>query len=449
MPVLSQHNSTSRNHVESLPIDFVGFDALRIDSLGSDSLLCDSIVYESLADSLLANVTDVDTLVSFTPLPKSFFVMPPIYTGYQLKKNPQESWLFTPEYSGDPALRPFEDGLALARRKQMYMQYLAIHSPFAVPYNLEMLPEAPKEYEVVINPQDYTLDLKEIKKLSEVKEAFELPAVERKHWLKVFNASLQFSQAYISPNWYQGGNNNVNMLLNLNYNVKLNQKFHPNVLFEFNAQYKLGMNNAPTDTVRSYNISEDILQLNTTFGYKAIKKWYYTITGQFKTQLFNSYPANSRSMRSALLSPGELNLGIGMTYNTTSKDKKITFDASISPLSYNLKTCVNHALNPKSFGIDTGRKTKSTYGSSAECKLAWKITNNISLQSRLFMFTDYDRGYADWQNTLVFEINRFLTTQLYTNIRYDSHTPYVDEGWHKLQIKEILSLGFSYKFSTL
>jgi hypothetical protein len=66
------------------------------------------------------------------------------------------------------------------------------------------------------------------------------------------------------------------------------------------------MNNAPDDSINAYNISEDVLQLNTTFGIRAVKRWYYSFTGQFKTQLLNSYTSNTRDLKSAFLSPGEL-----------------------------------------------------------------------------------------------------------------------------------------------
>ena len=76
------------------------------------------------------------------------------------------------------------------------------------------------------------------------------------------------------------------------------------------------------------------------------------------------------------------------------------------------------------------------------------IAYNISFSSRLFAFTDYDRFESDWENTLLFEINRFLTTQIYAHARYDTATqPCDDPGWHKLQVKEILSIGFSYRFA--
>lgn len=215
-------------------------------------------------------------------------------------------------------------------------------------------------------------------------------------------------------------------------------------------QYKLGINNAPEDKVHSYNISDDLLQLTSTFGVKAARRWYYSVSGMFKTQLLNSYKPNSNDVQSAFLSPGELNLGVGMTYNFTNTKKTISFDASISPLSYNLKTCTYWRVDPTAYEIAEGRKCRHKFGSSAELKFQWKISYNITYSTRMFAFTDYSDAYADWENTIVFDINRFLTTQIYAHLRYDSATqPCDDPQWHKLQIKEILSIGFAYKFNSI
>ena len=78
------------------------------------------------------------------------------------------------------------------------------------------------------------------------------------------------------------------------------------------------------------------------------------------------------------------------------------------------------------------------------------MTSNISLRSRFFTFSDYNVIQADWENTLLFEINRFLTTQIYAHLRYDSQGIRAeDSNWKKLQLKEILSIGFAYKFSSI
>ena len=44
-------------------------------------------------------------------------------------------------------------------------------------------------------------------------------------------------------------------------------------------------------------------------------------------------------------------------------------------------------------------------------------------------------------------IGHFLSTKIYAHLRYDSSTPRTEgTRWHQWQLKEILSIGFAYKF---
>ncbi|MBD5183133.1 MAG: DUF3078 domain-containing protein [Bacteroidales bacterium] len=386
-----------------------------------------------------------DSKVGTLPLPNTLF-LPAVYDHFEFQDHHDP---FTPDLTGNPATRWIEEETALARKVNAIKYNLFFEHPEVVRYSVAILPEAPKQYRAVIDPSKHTVKIEENIEIP-VAPTIEAAEVKKRHWIRKFDASLQFSQAYISPNWYQGGTNNLNMLGLLYYNVKLNTEFHPNLLFETTAQYKLGMNNAPTDSVNDYTMSDDLFQVNTTFGLKATGNWYYSFTGQFKTQIFNSYPTNSRKIQSAFMSPGELTIGLGMTYNFKNKKKTLTFDASLAPLSYNLKTCINKELDPTNFNIKEGHKSESNFGSSAELKLGWQIAYNIAFTSRVFAFTDYDSAQLDWENRVSFTINRFLSTQLYAHARYDSSTPPCDNPkWKKFQLKEILSIGFSYTFSTI
>lgn len=392
------------------------------------------------------DMSSYDRLMSTRRLPRTVF-LPAVFTGFEY---PDTTSVFTPDFSGNPATEWIEEEMAMQRKIKALNYNLFLKHPENVTYNINLLPEAPKAFHAVVDPEKHTIAIEEFANKAEAVNPIDVGPAKKRHWIRTFTASLQFSQAYVSPNWYQGGNNNLNALGQLYYNVKLNTQYHPNLLFETTAQYKLGINSAPDDTVHSYNITDDIFQVNTTFGIRAHKRWYYSFTGQFKTQLLNSYQSNSQNLRSSFLSPGELTAGIGMTYNYANAKKTFTFDASLAPLSYALRTCISDKIDPAKYNIEAGRKVSHHFGSTAELKLFWKICYNISFSSRIFAFTDYETAQMDWENTLVFEINRFLTTQIYCHARYDSSTPRCDDpSWKKLQVKEILSIGFSYKFSTI
>lgn len=320
-----------------------------------------------------------------------------------------------------------------------------VKNPQHVQFNEKDLPEPPKRYVITTDPSKRMVTIEE-RKIDEI-ESIEGEKVKIRNWIHSFAASVQFSQAYLSDNWYQGGENNVNVVGNFVWNVKLNDIIHKKLLFENTVQYKVSVNSAPQDSVRGYSISQDLFQVNTKFGYKAIEKWYYSASMQFKTQIFNNYTANTNDMRTAFLSPAELNLGVGMTYANTFKDGKLKFDMSLAPLSVDMNICREiKKIDPTSFGIEAGKRFKAEYGSNVEGKMVWKLCPEVVWTSRIFAFTNYDHLQGDWENTLDFSINKYLSTRFYAHLRYDnSVAKHMD--WKYWQFNEILSFGFNYTFS--
>lgn len=327
---------------------------------------------------------------------------------------------------------------------------MMLNHPDMVTYNLDNLPKPPEQYEIEADPTTRILKLEKTDTSPlavEIVEEVEVPVIKMRNWIHSFDAAMQFSQAFVSDNWYQGGNNNLNILGNVTWTVSLNQNVHPNLLFENSIQYKINMSSAAQDSLRNYSISEDLFQVNTKFGYKAIRNWYYSATMQFKTQLFNNYEANTNDMTASFLTPGELNLGLGMSYSTTSKKGYATFDLSISPLSYNMKICRDNVrVDPTEVGVEAGKHIKGDFGSNIEAKLSWSITPAISWTSRIYTFSNYDYVQSDWENTFNFSINKYLSTQLYLHLRFDNSTE-TDSDWGDWQMKEILSFGLKYSFA--
>ena len=323
-----------------------------------------------------------------------------------------------------------------------------IENPQLVAYNANRLPEAPPEGVIAVDPRQAMLTIAPAQVAVDEVTPPEAPAQPLHNWLHVFNASLQFTQAYISGNWYQGGENNLALLGSLNWNCNLNQDVHPNWLFNNALSYKLGIATTHGDSIRKYLINEDNFLFTSQLGYKAVKNWYYSAMLQFTTQFLNNYKTNTRTMTAAFLSPAELNIGLGMTYNLKKADDRM-FTLAIAPISYNLKYCRNITdIDPTRFGIDAGKHCKSTVGSNFEAKLLWRFNPSVMLSSRFYMFTNYQYVQGDWENTLDFNIGKYLTTQFYTHLRFDRSHPR-DDDWNYWQFKEIISLGVIYRFATV
>ncbi len=339
-----------------------------------------------------------------------------------------------------------EIGNTQRRRRVRYETMLGY--PSVVRYNVNTLPEPPKEYAIKSDPSKALLSVAppQVKVPDDEKIASE--EISLRSWLHTFTGSLHFTQAYISSNWYQGGENNVNVLGDVEWKCDLNQDVHKNWMFNNTMRYKAGVSTAHGDSLRSYMVNEDNFLFTSQLGYKAMKHWYYSATLNFKTQFFNTYKSNTNDLKAAFLSPGELNLGLGMTFSGKSAHGERTFNLAIAPLSYNLKICRDIArLSPTSFGIDAGKHTKHSFGSNLEAKWVINFTPNISWSSRLYAFTDYDYVQGDWENTFTFSVTRHLNTKLNTHLRYDKSRPR-DDKWTYWQFKEILSLGLTYRFAT-
>lgn len=418
--------------------------ALRTAPPGRLSLKLTSVPAPQLIDS------DTMTLNSVKVKPSTLFT-PLIFSHHTPQPDGRvEEATHSQETGGMDYDRQWLDNALTRRERATNTRYrVIIKYPQMVTYNVRTLPKPPTEYVVTPNPANNKLSIDAtLDDTISVEPILRLQKVKVRNWLHTANASLHFTQAYISPNWYQGGENNINILGLFQWDCKLNQKIHPKYLFENMLQYKIGVMSAQSDTLRNYAINEDNFLFTSKFGYKALKNWYYSASLMFKTQIFNAYKPNSNELTASFLSPGELNLGLGMTYSYKDKDKIKVLSLSLAPVSYDMKICRDiEKFNPTTFGIDEGHHTKHSFGSNLECKYTWKIRANINWDSRLYMFTNYHYAQGDWENTIDFSITRHLNTKIYTHLRYDKSRPRHDD-WRFWQFKEILSFGLTYKFST-
>ena len=101
-----------------------------------------------------------------------------------------------------------------------------------------------------------------------------------KHWTKSGNASLQFTQGYISKNWYKGGVSSFALLGTADYTF--NYKYEK-FAWDNAIEAKLGFVNASSQ-YRTFITNNDILKWTTKLGYQATEHWYYTVQGIAQTQ---------------------------------------------------------------------------------------------------------------------------------------------------------------------
>ncbi len=453
-PAAIGSDSTINTSVDTTSFDssvIQPLDSIQIQTIADRKLL--SLIESDTTDTILPAIkllrllerSDSIKALSVTEIPVNPLFMPIIFKGQMSTPMPQlivhnDKEINSYELSANAQWLQKE--MQAQKSRAMAQNYVIVNYPQLIRYNLDNLPEVPKQYVIVNNPAKQILSIEE--KPLVIKNDVGTEKIKIKRWIVGFQSAIQFSQVYISDNWYQGGNSNVNLLSDQQLSIKYNDVKDKRILFENLIQWRLNLNSAPEDTLRSVRISEDLFQINSKFGLKAYNNWYYTATMNFKTQFLTSYAVNTNDKTASFLSPSELNVGLGMSYQYKNDKKRFETSISLSPLSYNLQFLIDNDLDPEKFGIKSG-KSSSQYGSSLDARMKWQLSRNIAWNCRLFYFTNYEHVQGDLENTFDFILNRFFSTKIFVHLRYDDART-LDKDLGHFQIKELLSFGFNYRF---
>jgi len=260
-------------------------------------------------------------------------------------------------------------------------------------------------------------------------------------WQYKAKADAQFSQNYVSKNWYQGGYSNVAILGIVT--GKLTYDNQKSIQWENTGEWRMGFNSIAGDTLHVLSTNDDVFKINSKLGIKAGGNWFYSGSVDFATQIFNSYNGvNSSTMKTSFLTPVRVNVGVGLDY----KYKKI-FSLMLSPVSYKYIYVYNSRhVDTKQFGITPGERVLSEIGSSFTATFSYPVTPEVQLDSKLSFYTNYQKFEIDWEMVCNMKINRFMSTRISLNPRYDN-TVILTKGENAtIQFKQLLSVGFYHKF---
>jgi hypothetical protein len=274
---------------------------------------------------------------------------------------------------------------------------------------------------------------------------------KRRYWTRSGNSLLQFSQNYISKNWYNGGIGNLNLLSVQNYTSNYKKG-----IIQFNnfIEWKLSFYTNSNDTIRNFRLGEDLIRTYSDFGLKAFNdQWAYSSNIEIKTRLLRNYKENSDDYISSIFSPLQINMGLfGMKYQikkTSPKNKYKKYDLSIdlSLMSLQYTWLADKKIDPVRYGIKEGENSLLDLGSTLNAKFIINFNRQVTFTSRLKYFTNYEKVILESENELNLSINRYFSTRLYLYGRFDdSHGLTKDPGLSYIQLNELLSFGFNYKF---
>ena len=263
-----------------------------------------------------------------------------------------------------------------------------------------------------------------------------------KFWTKKGDGYLQFMQNFVSDNWYKGGESNYSMVgaltLEANYDNRNKWKW------DNKLEMKLGFMHTRSDSVHKFKSNEDLIRYTSKVGLEAAKNWYYTLQLLAYTQFTRGLKANDLNTYSDFMSPFNLNLGLGMDYKVSTKDKRLTGTVNLSPLAVNYRY-VDRLDLATSYGLDEGKHSLIDFGSQVTADVTWKINDVVSWKSRLYAFTSYKRAEIEWENTFTLRVSKYISANLFLFPRFDD-SGVKDDDLGYLQFKEYSSIGFTYGF---
>jgi hypothetical protein len=260
-------------------------------------------------------------------------------------------------------------------------------------------------------------------------------------WRKGGLFTLNLAQGSLS-NWQGGGDKSSFSavgFLNLFANMKEGRNVWDNTL-------DLGYGYINTTSLGSRK-SDDRIDLLSKYGYDVGKNWFLTGLFNFRSQFAAGYTydkdangAELKTLTSKFMAPAYILVSAGFDYKPTPY-----FSVFISPLTERWIIVNDDVLSAAgAYGVEPGEKSRNELGAFLSAEFNKDIMTNVTYKSRLDAFSNYKSkaGNIDifWTNILAMKVNRFLTANVAVDLLYD------DDAIGRLQLRQLLGIGFSAKF---
>ena len=270
-------------------------------------------------------------------------------------------------------------------------------------------------------------------------------SLERRYWKPGWESIVQFSENYVSPNWHKGGNSALNL-----YNKQLfRMDYNKDRISWLNElDWRLSVFTSAADTVSRFRVAEDLLKLRSNFGVRAVENLFYTLDVEARTQLFTMREENKTARLSDLFSPIIVNVGLGMKYTLDKSfpnhyGRRLRLNVNVAPLAYDFRWSMRTDIDMQRHGFKEGKRTYSAFGSMLKAEMIFDVTSQLSWRSYLYYNTSYHRVETEWENGLNYAFSRFFSARINVQLRYDDAAPRTEEMRSRLQINQLLSIGFS------
>jgi hypothetical protein len=277
-------------------------------------------------------------------------------------------------------------------------------------------------------------------------------------WKKGGLFALNLAQTSLT-NWAAGGQNSaaVNGIFSAFANYKQGKSAWDNSLDIGYGILKQGKDASPMKT-------DDKFDFFSKYGMEAFKNFYWSGLMNFRTQMRPGYKyPDTENKISDLFSPAYLLVAAGMDYKPNPY-----FSAFIAPLTGKF-TFVNDAelSAAGAFGVTPGQNSRSEFGGYLRAIFSKndfkdEFMKNVAFTSKIDLFSNYGHNPQNiditWENLIGLKVNKFISVNFNTVLMYDDDIKVpVDRNGNgefesteapgpRTQFKEILGVGFSYKF---
>lgn len=333
-------------------------------------------------------------------------------------------------------------------------QFYFLH-PDLVRYTTAFLPTDRLEYRQVEGPSySGELAVTDVPNVPTKTEGIiEKVTVDRRYWIPHFEAHAQLAQNEVSPNWHKGGNSSANLSSRLYYQLAYKRD---RVEWINELEYKLGLFTVPEEINKGekpeFKISEDVFRMRTNFGLRAWKRWYYTLDANLRSQLLRNHDREG-NLTTAPFAPLILDGGAGMKYNLKKQKiggnpfDNVDFSLNVAPASIQLIWIPDAAVERGRYGLEEEQSHLFRLGSSVRMNLKWQFSEALSWSSRVYYNTSYKHVETEAENTIEYAFNRYFSTMLNLNLRFDDSVILDGPKTFKslLQYNELFSFGFSLK----
>ena len=247
---------------------------------------------------------------------------------------------------------------------------------------------------------------------------------------------LNMNQGALS-NWASGGEENVLGVNSIfNYAVHFRHNKHT---WDNYADLAIGFQNATS--FGKFRKIDDRIDVTTKYGYRVHKHWYLGLLTNFNSQALAGYDYSVESEHkvSSFLTPGKIILSPGLDYKTAAR-----FSLFISPVTvrWNLKHDPEF-INIGKFGVDSARKVNTEFGAFVTAKFTASFTKWATYQSRIDLFSNYKTNPENIDVLMNSQLTMRFTKIFATNFSFD--LIYDDDVKKRLQVKEVLGIGFTVK----